>query len=103
MADPQRQEMWGQPQPVGIGIGPAGEVLRTHEGDSPAIHHQLPGVGRTDAHHEVEIGGAVGLELVPGARQRLVGDARDVDILQQSAQVVAIGAHRLPDDPLRVR
>ncbi len=103
MRDPQRQQMRRQPQSVRLLIGVAREVLQAHERGAASADHQLPGVGRTHAHHHIEIDRTIGLEHILGARQGFVGDAADIDVLQQAEEVAAVRPQRLDDHLLRVR
>src|SRR5213596_3666668 len=78
--DPQGQEMRGEPHAVRLRVRPAREVLEAQECDAPSAHHQLAGVRRAHADHQVEVHGTVRLEPLERALQRVLRDRHDVDI-----------------------
>ena len=78
-------------------------MLETDERDTAATHDQLAGVCRAHAHHQVQIDGAVRLQPLQRASQRLLDDRDDIHILEQPPEIGAVGAQRGLDDRLGVR
>ncbi|HZO20375.1 MAG TPA: hypothetical protein VFB46_15390 [Gemmatimonadaceae bacterium] len=50
--EPERYELWIQPQALRVRVLDAGEVLEAGEGCSAMIDDELARIGGADAHHE---------------------------------------------------
>ena len=72
--DPQREQVRRQAEAAGLRIGPAREVLEADEDDAASRHDQLARVRRTDPDREIQVHGAVRLERVERAAQRVFRD-----------------------------
>src|SRR5437588_6025499 len=103
MRHPQRQEMRSEPHAVRLWVRPAGEVLEAQECDAASTHHQLAGVGRAHADHQIEVHGAVRLEPVERTLQRVLRDRDDVHIREQPFQIRTVRPQRRRNHLLGVR
>ena len=98
VSDPERQQFRPQAQSVGLGIDPPGEVLQADERHSPAVDHQFAGIRRAHAHHQHDVGRLLDAQHVHRARDRLLGDALEVDRFDQRVEVPPVGPQRRLDD-----
>ena len=71
--EPEGNQLGVESQPLCVGVGDAGEVLKTHEGDAAAVDHEFARVGRTHADHQHDIERDVGLEQLLHATLGLLG------------------------------
>ena len=101
--DPERQQRGREAHAVRLRVRPSGEMLEADERDPAPADDQLSRIRAADAHHEVEIHRAVGLEQVHGPAQRVLGHGDDVHVFEQAPEVGAVGAQRRLDDRRRVR
>ena len=77
-------------------------MLEAHERKAASADHELARIRGTDADHEIQIDRTVRLEQLGRAAQALFGDRDDIDVLEQSLEIGAVGAQRRRDDRLGV-
>ena len=95
--DPERQHLGSETQSVGGGVGATGEMLEADEDRAAAAQDELAGVGGAEPDHQVAVGGAIGLNQVVGARERLAHHPGNVHRREQHLEVGAVGRHRVMD------
>jgi hypothetical protein len=87
--EPERDQLGLEAESLCVGVGDAGEVLQTDEGDGAAAHHQLAGVGGADADHQHHVDVDVRLDQ-PCAP--LLGGPREGDDVGPGEHRTQVGA-----------